>query len=222
MRHDLLPLLADNGAAAGCAATIAACLRVDILVNNLGVYEAVGFFDETDESWLRLFEVNIMMAGSSPLSLLSSQNHASAICARHKAPVLISHIAFNQAYDAPPLDDAACGFQPGFPDRLQEVDFEFQRREGFSLIERGCESYSHRGVRDIAENSAMKRAHRISVRLASFKFDDRLAMLNRYETKTDQLRNRRGHRFADHPLLYLINHLGHYKSLLFTLDRVTV
>ncbi len=31
-----------------------------ILVNNLGIYEAVGFFDESDESWQRLFEINIM------------------------------------------------------------------------------------------------------------------------------------------------------------------
>jgi 3-oxoacyl-[acyl-carrier protein] reductase len=57
---DLLPLVADNGEAAGCAATIAAFPSVDILVNNLGIYEAVGFFDETDEAWFRLFEVNIM------------------------------------------------------------------------------------------------------------------------------------------------------------------
>lgn len=57
---DLLPLVADNGVAEGNATTIAAFPSVDILVNNLGVYEAVGFFDETDESWLRLFEVNIM------------------------------------------------------------------------------------------------------------------------------------------------------------------
>ena len=34
--------------------------EIDILVNNLGIYEAVGFFEETDESWFRLFEVNIM------------------------------------------------------------------------------------------------------------------------------------------------------------------
>jgi 3-oxoacyl-[acyl-carrier protein] reductase len=54
------PLVADNGTAAGCAATIAAFPSVDILVNNLGIYEAVGFFDETDADWLRLFEVNIM------------------------------------------------------------------------------------------------------------------------------------------------------------------
>lgn len=59
-KADLIPLAADNGTAAGCAATIAALPSVDILVNNLGIYEAVGFFDETDEAWQRLFDVNIM------------------------------------------------------------------------------------------------------------------------------------------------------------------
>ena len=33
---------------------------MDVLINNLGIYEAVGFFDESDEAWQRLFEVNIM------------------------------------------------------------------------------------------------------------------------------------------------------------------
>lgn len=53
-------LVADNGTAEGCEATLKAFPDVDILVNNLGIYEAVGFFDETDEAWLRLFEVNIL------------------------------------------------------------------------------------------------------------------------------------------------------------------
>lgn len=53
-------LAADNGTAAGVEATIRQLPEVDILVNNLGIYEAVGFFDETDEAWQRLFEVNIM------------------------------------------------------------------------------------------------------------------------------------------------------------------
>ncbi|QEH32726.1 3-oxoacyl-[acyl-carrier-protein] reductase FabG [Aquisphaera giovannonii] len=57
---DLVPLAADQGTAEGCATTIAAHPSVDILVNNLGIYEAVGFFDETDEAWRRLFEVNIL------------------------------------------------------------------------------------------------------------------------------------------------------------------
>lgn len=53
-------LAADNGTAEGVAESIRRFPTVDILVNNLGIYEAVGFFDETDEAWQRLFEVNIM------------------------------------------------------------------------------------------------------------------------------------------------------------------
>lgn len=56
----LLPLAADNGTRAGVEATRRAFPELDILVNNLGIYEAVGFFEETDEAWQRLFEVNIM------------------------------------------------------------------------------------------------------------------------------------------------------------------
>lgn len=34
--------------------------EADILVNNLGAYERVSFFDLTDEAWLRLFEANVL------------------------------------------------------------------------------------------------------------------------------------------------------------------
>ncbi len=34
--------------------------EVDILINNLGVYEAKDFFDIQDEDWQRLFDVNVM------------------------------------------------------------------------------------------------------------------------------------------------------------------
>lgn len=57
---DLVPLVSDNGTAEGCGKSIEALPSVDILVNNLGIYEAVGFFEETDEAWQRLIEVNIM------------------------------------------------------------------------------------------------------------------------------------------------------------------
>lgn len=56
----LKALASDNGTAEGTETTIEKFPEVDILVNNLGIYEAVGFFDETDEAWQRLFEVNIM------------------------------------------------------------------------------------------------------------------------------------------------------------------
>lgn len=53
-------LVADNGTLAGAEETIRRYPDLDILVNNLGIYEAVGFFDETDDAWFKLFEVNIM------------------------------------------------------------------------------------------------------------------------------------------------------------------
>jgi NAD(P)-dependent dehydrogenase (short-subunit alcohol dehydrogenase family) len=33
---------------------------VDILVNNLGIYEIKNFIDITDEDWRRYFEVNVL------------------------------------------------------------------------------------------------------------------------------------------------------------------
>ena len=56
----LAALAADNGTTAGVETTLREFPEVDILINNLGIYEAVGFFEETDEAWQRLFEVNIM------------------------------------------------------------------------------------------------------------------------------------------------------------------
>lgn len=53
-------LAADNGTEEGGEKTLKTYPEVDILVNNLGIYEPVGFFDETDDAWRKLFEVNIL------------------------------------------------------------------------------------------------------------------------------------------------------------------
>ncbi|MCB1329204.1 MAG: SDR family oxidoreductase [Maritimibacter sp.] len=55
-------LVADLGAVEGCEKAIAELPAdsVDILVNNLGIYEPVDFFDATDAQWQRLIEVNVM------------------------------------------------------------------------------------------------------------------------------------------------------------------
>ena len=51
---------ADLSNAAGCAAVIEAFPDVDILVNNMGVYEPKPFFDVSDEDWEWMFEANVM------------------------------------------------------------------------------------------------------------------------------------------------------------------
>jgi 3-oxoacyl-[acyl-carrier protein] reductase len=53
-------LAADNGTAEGTRQTVRHFPEVNILINNLGIYEPVGFFDETDEAWQRMFEVNVL------------------------------------------------------------------------------------------------------------------------------------------------------------------
>jgi NAD(P)-dependent dehydrogenase (short-subunit alcohol dehydrogenase family) len=54
------PVLADPATAAGAEALIAAAPDVDILVNNLGIYEAKPFAEISDADWHHFFEVNVV------------------------------------------------------------------------------------------------------------------------------------------------------------------
>ena len=53
-------VVADPATAEGAAALTSAVPAVDILVNNLGIYEAKPFVDITDADWLRFFDVNVL------------------------------------------------------------------------------------------------------------------------------------------------------------------
>ena len=52
--------VADLSGAAGCDAVLAAHPNVDILVNNLGIFEPKAFADISDADWTRFFETNVM------------------------------------------------------------------------------------------------------------------------------------------------------------------
>ncbi len=51
---------ADLGTAAGCALMLERIPSVDILVNNLGIFEPRPFEEIPDEDWLRFYEVNVL------------------------------------------------------------------------------------------------------------------------------------------------------------------
>jgi NAD(P)-dependent dehydrogenase (short-subunit alcohol dehydrogenase family) len=53
-------VLADPATTEGAATLLAARPFVDILVNNLGIYEIKNFIDISDEDWRRYFEVNVL------------------------------------------------------------------------------------------------------------------------------------------------------------------
>jgi NAD(P)-dependent dehydrogenase (short-subunit alcohol dehydrogenase family) len=59
-RGSLTGLAADLGTAKGVAHAVQQFPDVDILVNNVGIFEPVPFEQIPDESWMRLFEVNVM------------------------------------------------------------------------------------------------------------------------------------------------------------------
>ena len=64
--RQVLPKASVSGIAADCATAAGAetvCAQlpdVDILVNNLGIYERKAAFEIPDADWMRLFEVNVM------------------------------------------------------------------------------------------------------------------------------------------------------------------
>lgn len=51
---------ADLGTASGVSKLTQKIPAIDILINNVGIYEPKNFEDTTDEDWLRIFEINVM------------------------------------------------------------------------------------------------------------------------------------------------------------------
>src|SRR4051812_5179979 len=57
---DVKGIAADLGTAEGCAEILRQLPQVDILVNNVGIFEPKAFEEITDADWQRFFDVNVM------------------------------------------------------------------------------------------------------------------------------------------------------------------
>jgi NAD(P)-dependent dehydrogenase (short-subunit alcohol dehydrogenase family) len=57
---ELSGVAADLGTADGCADLLERVPAVDVLVNNVGIFEPKPFEEIPDEDWLRFFETNVM------------------------------------------------------------------------------------------------------------------------------------------------------------------
>src|SRR5258708_17153912 len=53
-------VVADAATAEGAADLLKAAPEVDVLVNNLGIYEIRRFGEITDDDWRRYFEINVL------------------------------------------------------------------------------------------------------------------------------------------------------------------
>ena len=57
---EVLGVAADLGTAKGVGEMLREVPEVDVLVNNLGIFEPKDFGEITDEDWFRFFETNVM------------------------------------------------------------------------------------------------------------------------------------------------------------------
>ena len=57
---EILGVVADLGAAEGVEELLRRVPEIDVLVNNLGIFEPKDFQEITDEDWFRFFETNVM------------------------------------------------------------------------------------------------------------------------------------------------------------------
>jgi 3-oxoacyl-[acyl-carrier protein] reductase len=53
-------VVGNSGTAEGCARIVERCPDVDVLVLNLGIYEAVDIYKAGDDRWYDLIEINVM------------------------------------------------------------------------------------------------------------------------------------------------------------------
>jgi NAD(P)-dependent dehydrogenase (short-subunit alcohol dehydrogenase family) len=60
MRRCQVSLRTDLGTAAGAEKLIRQVPQAEVLVNNLGIFEAIPFGEITDADWMRIFEVNVL------------------------------------------------------------------------------------------------------------------------------------------------------------------
>lgn len=56
----VIGIAADLGSATGCEALVTTCPDVDILVNNLGIFDPRPFEEIDDTEWFHFFETNVM------------------------------------------------------------------------------------------------------------------------------------------------------------------
>jgi NAD(P)-dependent dehydrogenase (short-subunit alcohol dehydrogenase family) len=58
--HHIGGVVADLGTAVGCADVVDQVPELDILVNNVGIFQPKEFEDITDADWFRFFETNVL------------------------------------------------------------------------------------------------------------------------------------------------------------------
>jgi hypothetical protein len=135
--------------------------------------------------------------GLTAFSLIAAQRHASTGGVRDQAFLFVEDVALGEADGASLFDDSSFCAKFSFPDRFQEIDFEFERGERFVGRDVGGVRESHGRVGDVAENASVERADGVGVMRADVEFDSDPARAHGGDVESEVLGDgKEGRRFS--------------------------
>ena len=101
--------------------------------------------------------------GLAALGILSSQHETSRRCLGNELAAFVCDLALDVAQALPAAHNFSLGREVSLPDRTEEIDLQFHGCKGFLRRECARERHSHRGIRNVAQNSAVERTHGVCV-----------------------------------------------------------
>src|SRR6267143_3226726 len=129
------------------------------------------------------------VVGLTSLRVLSSQRETGRRCLSNELTTLVSYLALHIAQTPPAAHHFALGLKTSLPDRQEEIDLQFHGCEGFLRRKCARERHSHRGVRNVAKNSAVQRAHRVCMPWSGCQRDYGASIGNLFRFKSNQPRH---------------------------------
>src|SRR6266481_4458312 len=124
------------------------------------------------------------------LGILSSQHEASRRCLGNEPVAFVRDLALDVAQAVPAAHNFSLGLEVSLPDGTEEIDLQFHGCKGFSRRECAREGHSHRGIRNVAQNSAVERTHGVCVLWSSRQRDRSSSFSNLFSLKSYETCNR--------------------------------
>jgi hypothetical protein len=127
--------------------------------------------------------------GLPSFGLLAAKCHTRGSRFRDQSVLLVGYGALDVADRVAPPHDRSFRFELCLPDRAKEIDFQFHGSKGFIWGESTCKRNAHRGISNIAKNSAVQRSHGIGMLWSDCQDDRRPPVSDVFHLKSNQPRD---------------------------------
>src|SRR6266851_1878417 len=127
--------------------------------------------------------------GLSSSGLLAAKCHTRASRFRDQSVFLVGKGALDVADRVAPPHHRSFRFELCLPDRAKEIDFQFHGSKGFIWGESTGKRYAHRGISDIAKNTAVQCSHGICMLWSGCQDDRRPSVSDVFHLKSNQTRD---------------------------------